>query len=153
MTDWVAGLPDSLAGAYLDVQRIVSDRPTIGSQVLTSCGNTDVAGVRTLQPDHEGVGHGRNKVGVFSKRVLVHRWTDLLPMCKYYKVSYWPSLATAKITMPGDGGGGPVTMHDSYIVLRAMGKFEFEWKFYVQSASEAIFQARTYSHITYWVRL
>ena len=31
-------------------------------------------------------------------------------------------------------------------------EFEFEWRFYAQSASKAIFRARTYSHITYSVR-
>ena len=31
--------------------------------------------------------------------------------------------------------------------------FEFEWGFYAQSASEAIFRARTYNHITYSVRI
>ena len=30
--------------------------------------------------------------------------------------------------------------------------FEFEWGFHAQSASEAIFRARTYNHITYSVR-
>ena len=31
--------------------------------------------------------------------------------------------------------------------------FEFEWRFYAQSASKAIFRARTYSHVTYSVEI
>ena len=36
--------------------------------------------------------------------------------------------------------------------LVIINKFEFEWEFYAQSASKAIFKARTYDCITYSVR-
>ena len=36
-----------------------------------------------------------------------------------------------------------------YILYRTNGEFEFEWGFYTQSASEAIFRARTYNRLTY----
>ena len=43
-------------------------------------------------------------------------------------------------------------MASSFLVSHVTPQFKFEWRFYVLSASRAIFRVRTYSHITYLVR-
>ena len=56
---------------------------------------------------------------------------------------------------PKPGSGEHVSVGRLTVAVNAIHgvfEFEFEWEFYAQSASKAIFRARTYDCITYSVR-
>ena len=65
-------------------------------------------------------------------------------------VLYFPGMSSKKGASGPEKEGGVGSLTQRCISWTVC--FEFEWRLYAQSASKAIFKARTYNGITYSVR-